>query len=157
MKPNAVARSMVLSECASPTTPAELARCVEKTFSHLEQVLVGLIGPTGFNTLLERALYLTRSAWSWLNEVLVSTRASLMITRSTDKPDADATAKVTANVTFEGLSPLFERVGVDAGLEGVTALLGNTLRLLSALIGEGLTLQLLSRVWTNLPTMTESG
>ena len=89
--------------------------------------LTALVGTTGFNALLSRALALARPEVPWLRAVHVNADGSL-----------------------KGLSDLDTQVDPAQIIRGRLALLANLLSLLVAFIGEKLTLQLMREVWPKL-------
>ena len=93
----------------------------------LRPSLAALVGSTGFNALLSRALALASPEVPWLRAVHVKADGSL-----------------------EGLAGLKARVDPEKIAEGRVALLAQLLGLLGAFIGEDLTMQLMREVWPKL-------
>lgn len=98
-------------------------RAVDRLRPHLST----LMGRSGFQALLARALVLATTDVAWL-----------------------AAVQVTANGELEGLTP--ENRSVDAApfFEGEVALLAHLLGLLDTFIGSALTLRLISELWPQL-------
>src|SRR5476651_853197 len=89
--------------------------------------LASLMGKVGFRELLSRALALANAEVPWLRAV-----------------------HVKADGSFEGLDELGAQVGPDEIFEGRVVLLAQLLGLLTAFIGEDLTLRLVREVWPKL-------
>ena len=91
-----------------------------KIRSHLSK----LVGITGFQVLLERALTMTKAEAGWLTSV-----------------------RVQSDATLEGFGEAAQNQSDDVTLEGSVALLAQLLRLLIAFIGENLTVGIVRDVW----------
>jgi hypothetical protein len=98
----------------------------------LRPALATLMGNAGYRALLSRALVLSGAEIPWLRAVHVKADGSL-----------------------EGLDELAAQLGPDEFFEGKVALLAELLGLLSAFIGENLTLQLVREAWPKV-TLDES-
>lgn len=104
-----------------------------EAFSVVEKLrpqLATLMGNAGFRALLSRALALAGSEVSWLRAVQVKADGSL---EGLDEKELEAKADP-------------EEIA-----EGRVVLLAQVLGLLTAFIGESLTLRLIREVWPNLP------
>jgi hypothetical protein len=115
------AEARVVVPSVEAKTPGAFLVC-----QRLRPHLAPLMGITGFNALLARALALARAKVDWLNAVAL-TEDSMGVSEKVG-----------------------EKVGPDVMAEGSLALLAELLALLAAFIGERLTLQMVREVWPNL-------
>ena len=99
-------------------------RAALSAFAKLRLHLTKLIGISGFQVLLARALALAKAEVTWLEPV-----------------------HVQADATLEGFSEAAQRQPADAVAEGCLALLAELIGLLVVFIGEALTLRLVQEVW----------
>jgi hypothetical protein len=93
----------------------------------LRPYLSTLMGDAGFGALFARSLSLAAAEIPWLRSVQVKKDGSL-----------------------EGLDKLEARIDLDAVFEGSVVLVAQLLRLLTAFVGENLTLQIVREVWPKL-------
>ena len=116
-----IAESLIHNEvsrnASSKSNPAAVFVVIEKLSPHF----VALMGTTGFRALISRALVLANAEVAWLRELHVGKDGS-----------------------FEGLIELQANANPEEISDGGTVLLARLLGLLVSLIGEDLTLQLLS-------------
>jgi hypothetical protein len=91
--------------------------------------LTNLMGTLGFRALLARSLALAAVEVPWL-----------------------LTVQIAANGSFEGFNAIRAQLDPNEVLKGCVVVLAHFLRLLLALVGEDLTLQLLREVWPKLPS-----
>jgi hypothetical protein len=96
-------------------------------FEKLRPPLAALVGSTGFDVLLARALALASPEAPWLRSLHVEADGSLV-----------------------GLAELEAKVDAEKIAEGLVALLAHLLGLLKGFIGEDLTMRLLRGIWPNL-------
>ena len=97
-------------------------------FDKLRPYLATLMGTGGFRALLLRALALATAEVSWLCEV-----------------------QVKADGALEGWQDVHAKLDPDEFFEGGVVLLAQLLGLLTAFIGEVLTLRLVREVWPKIP------
>jgi hypothetical protein len=95
----------------------------------LRPLLATLLGNVGFSALLSRALALASSEVAWLRALRVGPAGSL-----------------------EGLAEPQAHVSPDETVRGAVALVAQLLGLLSAFIGEDLTLRFVREIWPKLAT-----
>ena len=108
----------------STTKPPSTFVVIEKLRPHL----ANLMGNAGFRALLSRSLALANAEVPWLRAV-----------------------QLNADNSLEGLDNLEAQVGADNFFEGRVVLLAQLLGLLTAFIGENLTLRMVVEAWPNLP------
>jgi hypothetical protein len=106
-----------------------LSAALVRPVLRLRESLLILVGTKGFRAVVERSLHLTAARYRWM--------APLEI----DDDGAIAEGQVAVALGQEGAAHV---------LEGMTALLGQLLDLLSVLIGEDVTLRLVRRAWSSL-------
>lgn len=113
----------MLENKSSETKSTAAFRVGEKLRPHLAT----LMGIAGFRALHARALALAGAEVQWLRAL-----------------------HVKANGSLEGLDELQKQVAPDELLEGALVLLAQLLGLLTAFIGDNLTLQLVREIWPKL-------
>ena len=97
----------------------------------LRSKLMALMGAAGYHALLSRALALTVPKIPWLHGV-----------------------QANADGTLKGLEDLCAQLSPEDFSEGGVALVAQLLRLLTAFVGESLTVRLVREVWPKLPSPT---
>ena len=128
-----LARRVLRHEAGGRAEPAALAEAVERADARLRGRLASLIGPTGYTTLVARAVHLARAEVPALECVTV---------------DAPATG---AEGGLHGVRE-FARASGDAGAAeaGLSAILAHVVGLLVTFIGEDLALRLVREAWPEL-------
>jgi hypothetical protein len=109
--------------------PSHHAEGIEAAFRRLHDVVTRLIGPGGFRAVMERAVHLSRAECPWLEGTAVV---------------------VDTTVVLRDLAGVVEREGPERVKDGAVVLFGTVISLLRTLIGDGLTLSLVSRSWREL-------
>jgi len=104
------------------------------TFEKLHLSLVKLIGVTGFQALLVRALALAKTEVAWL-----------------------AAVEVEADGTLRGFEENARKQSAEETIQGEVTLLSQLLGLLITFIGADLTLRLLKQIWSELPSESNLG
>jgi hypothetical protein len=129
-----LARRVLRHEAGGRAEPAALAEAAERADARLRERLASLIGPTGYTTLVARAVYLAQAEVPALERVTV---------------DALATG---AEGGLHGVRE-FARASGDAGVAeaGLSAILAHVIGLLVTFIGEDLALRLIRDAWPELP------
>jgi hypothetical protein len=129
-----LARRVLRHEAGGRAEPAALAEAAERADARLRGRLASLIGPTGYTTLVARAVHLAQAEAPALERVTV---------------DALATG---AEGALHGLRE-FARASGDAGAAeaGLSAILAHVIGLLITFIGEDLALRLIHDAWPELP------
>lgn len=117
-------RRLLATEAGGSQIPVELASAATRCCQKLRQQFVGLIGPMQTQMLLDRALYLAKAELP-----------SLDWSETQPQDCLDALDEATRNWTS---------VEVD---EGLAAVLGNFIGLLTLYIGEDFVLRLIGRTW----------
>lgn len=133
-----LARQMLAHAAENNQTPEGLAAAIDNVFGHLYQRLKGLIGPAGYDALLQRALYLARAGSPFLGNVKVAV-----------SPD---------DVSLEGLQASVREQDPAVVREGLASMLAQFIWLLVTFVGETLALRLIYEAWPEvMPEATGSG
>lgn len=125
-----LSQRLVAHELRSSAGDGEAARAAFRVCEGLRRQLCSLAGVAGYRALIARALVLARARASWLAEVKIET---------------DGTIAFPADIPT--------RVGDAEFARGGLVLVAELLGLLSTLIGEALTLRLVSNAWPDLPPL----
>lgn len=129
---------MLVHAAGNNQTPEGLAAATDRVFDHLYQRLNGLIGPAGYDALLQRALYLARAGSSILGNVKVAA-----------SPD---------DVSLEGLQASVRDQDPTVVREGLASVLAQFIWLLVTFVGETLALRLIHEAWPEvMPEAAGSG
>ena len=132
-----LARRVLRHEAGGRAEPAALAEAAERADARLRGRLASLIGPTGYTTLVARAMHLAQAEVPALERVTVDALA----------PGAEG--------GLHGVREFaeFARASGDAGAAeaGLSAILAHVIGLLVTFIGEDLALRLIRDAWPELP------
>jgi hypothetical protein len=143
-----LAKRIVEAECARARGGQELAGAVEQTFVRLESMMSTLIGPVGFQSIMARAVHLTRGTWPWIERTQLGASAAVVLQQLSQERSAGSTSR--ARLVLAGFTSALEQEGPENLKAGAAELLANVLRLFCTFIGEELTLRLMHRTWPNL-------
>lgn len=127
-----LAERLLLREAGADQSAEGLAEAAERCFGRLCQSMIDLMGPTGFDVLVQRALFLAGMTYPFLKGVVVEVR-----------PDSLRLEGLRAAVT--GQDPTNVR-------DGLVLALASFFSLLVTFIGEDLAFRLIHRAWPSLPT-----
>ncbi len=119
-------RALVQAAGAEPPDRAQLASAFEALCERLRTRLHPLFGGTAIEALFARALHVARSEFPWLAGV---------VPRQTQRCSLEGLDTVTADLQPGGIE------------EGLAAILGHQIGLLSAFIGEDLIVPLVQESW----------
>jgi hypothetical protein len=119
----ALAKRIIAHEATARDSPRRPFAVIER----LRPPLGTLMGTGGFRALVARALALACGEVAWLRAL-----------------------RMKSNGTLEGFEEIYPPIAPQQCLEGRVALLSQLLALLVALIGQGLTSQLIGDTWTHL-------
>jgi hypothetical protein len=125
-----LARRLLAQEMDGQRSPATLAEGSDRVCLRLWRQIQPLIGPAGFQSVLARALGLARAEHPFLEGV---------------------EGAEPANGCLKGLAASVQGQSPAETEEGIVAVLGNFVWLLSTFIGEDLVLRLLRRAWPDVP------
>lgn len=125
-----LSRRIMEQEIGGREAPEEIALAIEGGFQRLCDALFNLVGHSGGQALLARALDLTRRDFGWLEAVLVEAGAS---------------------IKFNNLPEVVRRESASSVVACATTLLATLIALLCAFIGEALTMRLVGRIWAEAP------
>jgi hypothetical protein len=127
----ALARQLLLHEAGGQPEPAALAGAAERVDTRLRGRLTNLIGPTGYSTLVARAVRLAQAEVPALEGITV------------DAGDAGAEGGL------HGVREFALASGGDPGVAaaGLTAILAHLIGLLVIFIGEDLAVRLVREAW----------
>jgi hypothetical protein len=123
-----LARRLLALEAHTGEPTETRADAALRSFEKLRVHLSRLVGVSGFQALLTRALMLAAAEVRWLESV-----------------------KVKEGGALAGFSESVQQQDADAAAAGMAALLGQLLGLLFTFIGEDLTLRLVGDVWSDAP------
>lgn len=122
-----LARRLVGHEARNKKSPASGDGLSFPSWEKLRPPLADMVGRTGANALLGRALVLSRPEVAWLSGM-----------------------QVTTNGVIEGMDEVRTQVSPGEIADGRAVLLAQIIGLLNTLIGSNLTAQLLREVWPDL-------
>jgi len=123
-------RIMKMRSPGAPATAAAAAESMQLSCGDLYRTLETLMGASGLQALLDRAIQITARDHPWL---------------------AAVKAGSAADCALSGLSEASEEMSAKQATEGCAALLATILWLLITLIGEDLTLRFVRHAWPNVP------
>lgn len=124
-------RRLLEHEAGGGKRPRDLAEAAERVFRKMHDGLIELIGLDGYRVLVARAIHLAKADWPLLRAV----RAG--------QPELGLAERYRLDGLCESLEDQDERVAASA----LSALIGSFIWLLATLIGQGMALRLLRRIW----------
>jgi hypothetical protein len=116
-------------EIAGRDTAADIGAALENAFGRLHRLMSSLVGNVGFAAVMSRAVHVTQPRCPCIEA---------------------AELEIGETLRMRGLAAAIERDGADPVVACAAELLGTTLDLLCAFIGEELTLRIIRTGWTGL-------
>jgi hypothetical protein len=128
-----LAEWLLVKEAGAGTDASGLTAAIERVYEKLSTRLSRLVASAAAQSMLSRALYIARADFPFL---------------------VGLQAGSSHAVCLEGLAELVSAIRLDDARQGLLAVLRVLLDLLRSIIGEKLTLRLVSEVWPDLPLPT---